>query len=877
MTLKLGHNENKEFPIMTRRIFTKFDYIILALGWLFLILFTIISAIYTNSKGLLFTQVYDYMTQHVPLLDNLRNQFYQTGKIIPEFMPNLGGGQNAFNYVYYGLANPLIMPSYFLPFISSYNYLLGIMTLTILAVFTLTHFWLRKRFSVLISAVGSLAILLAPAILFSHHNEYMYIDYMPFLILAFHGIDKIIYKNKYLGFIIAGFLIGLTSFYFLPACFAAMGIYFIYVYLERISSNKKQSFKIREFLQLAGKTVFGLLISLGLIMFIFLPTAIASMQGRISTKTVYSLQDLLMPNLYFLGNNHGIDFMVENTPLGYCTIGVVFVVLLVFSKAKKNIVTSILFIIISIFPIFNYLLNMSYYIDLRATLPLLPLFSLLLAEFFEFANSFLLKRKLFIKVPLIKKIKVPLIKKSFLSILGIVLIMSISVPALQKTLPTMDKRYTYKNFNIAEKLNVEADQVLGAYNDNSNNDNGNSDNSNSDNSNINDIYRSTYIADGAAKRPNNLLSSNYFTNSIYTSSNNINWSNYMRHELWSIPGLAFMPWFLKNTDSVFENTTLGVKYIFTMPSDLSYSSKIDIESFQNKKLSSLGYQKISSHIWENKAAFSIGYATNNIFSDISQMDEMYSKAAITQGISVNGSQTRLPNIDKFKKINLNNMFNYYNKSSDALIINEKDNHEFDYKLPRKLHNELLFIKLKFNDSVVQNGEQERNMTINDITNGFNFRKQYQTKDREFRYIIQPIDQDLENLKIRVTSGYWPIESIEAFTMPLADLQAAKQKFDQMNVTKFNTDGLEGNINITRPNSVLALSLGYDPGFTLKVDGKEQPIFMANGGIIGSNISSGFHNIELTYKAPYYRLGIIISFITLFGLLAYYFIVRRRVV
>jgi uncharacterized membrane protein YfhO len=855
-----------------RRVFTKPDYIILALGWLFFILFTTISASYTNSKGLLFTQVYDYMTQHVPLIDNLRDQFYQTGKIIPEFMPNLGGGQNAFNYVYYGLANPLIVPLYFLPFISSYNYLLSVMTLTVLASFTLTHFWLRKRFSVLFSAVGSLAILLAPAILFSYHNEYMYIDYMPFLILALHGVDRIVYKNKYLGFIIACSLIGLTSFYFLPACFAAIGIYFIYVYLEKSSYNTKrpleikgppkikgplkikEPFKIKEFLQLAGKTVFGLLISLGLIMFIFLPTAIASMQGRISTKTSYSLQDLFMPNFYFLGNNHGRDFMMENTPLGYCIIGVVFVVLLVFSKAKKNIAASILFIIISIFPVFNYLLNMSYYIDLRATLPLLPIFSLLLAEFFTFANSFLSKRKLFIKVPLIKK--------SFLSILGIVLIMSISVPALQKTLPTVDKRYAYKNTDIAEKLSGEVNQVSASINGNNMN---------------NDIYRSTYIADGATKRPNNLLDSNYFTNSIYTSSNNINWSNYMKHELWSIPGLAVMPWFLKNTDSVFENTMLGIKYIFTMPSDLSYSSQIDIEDFQNKKLTGLGYQKISPHIWENKTAFSIGYATNNIFSDISQMDELYSKAAITQGISVNGPQTSLPNISKFEKIDLNNMFNYYNKPVNALVVDKNDNHEFNYELPRKLHNELLFIKLKFNDSVVQNGEQEGTISINDITNGFGFRKQYQTKDREFKYIIQPTDQDLKNLKIRVTSGYWPIENIEAFTMPLADLQAAKQKFNQMNITKFNTDGLEGNINITRPNSVLALSVGYDPGFTLKVDGKEQPIFQANGGIIGSNISSGFHNIELTYKAPYYRMGIIISSITLFGLLAYYFIVRRRVV
>ena len=49
----------------------------------------------------------DWLSQHSVLPDYFRQQFYATGKIFPEFAPNLGGGQNIYHFAYYGLYSPL--------------------------------------------------------------------------------------------------------------------------------------------------------------------------------------------------------------------------------------------------------------------------------------------------------------------------------------------------------------------------------------------------------------------------------------------------------------------------------------------------------------------------------------------------------------------------------------------------------------------------------------------------------------------------------------------------------------------------------------------------------------------------------------------------
>lgn len=54
----------------------------------------------------------DWLSQHSVFPEYFRQQFYETGTVFPEFAANIGGGQNIYNFAYYGL---LIM-AYIIPF-----------------------------------------------------------------------------------------------------------------------------------------------------------------------------------------------------------------------------------------------------------------------------------------------------------------------------------------------------------------------------------------------------------------------------------------------------------------------------------------------------------------------------------------------------------------------------------------------------------------------------------------------------------------------------------------------------------------------------------------------------------------------------------------
>ena len=50
----------------------------------------------------------DWISQHSVFPEYFRQQFYQTGQFFPEYAANIGGGQNIYNFSYYGLYNRIL-------------------------------------------------------------------------------------------------------------------------------------------------------------------------------------------------------------------------------------------------------------------------------------------------------------------------------------------------------------------------------------------------------------------------------------------------------------------------------------------------------------------------------------------------------------------------------------------------------------------------------------------------------------------------------------------------------------------------------------------------------------------------------------------------
>ena len=138
----------------------------------------------------------DWISQHSVLPDYFRRRFYATGNLFPDIAWNLGGGQNIYNFSYYGLYSPIILFSYFLPFVPMDLYIMGssIVSYGVSAVFFYqlvkkhleenTAFWTACMFA------------LAGPMIFHSYNQIMFVNYMPFLCLALMGTEQFLKEKK---------------------------------------------------------------------------------------------------------------------------------------------------------------------------------------------------------------------------------------------------------------------------------------------------------------------------------------------------------------------------------------------------------------------------------------------------------------------------------------------------------------------------------------------------------------------------------------------------------------------------------------------------------------------------------------------------------
>ena len=139
----------------------------------------------------------DWLSQHSVFPEYFRQQFYETGTVFPEFAANIGGGQNIYNFAYYGLYNPLFLPAYFLPFVKMSDYIMLVSILCLVADVVLFCKWTRNHgVSKGNSILTSILFLLAGPMIFHSYTHIMFVNYMPFLILSLMGTDRYFQKKK---------------------------------------------------------------------------------------------------------------------------------------------------------------------------------------------------------------------------------------------------------------------------------------------------------------------------------------------------------------------------------------------------------------------------------------------------------------------------------------------------------------------------------------------------------------------------------------------------------------------------------------------------------------------------------------------------------
>lgn len=307
----------------------------------------------------------DWISQHSVFPEYFRQQFYQTGQFFPEYAANIGGGQNIYNFSYYGLYNPIVLIAYLLPFVKMSDYLMAATVICLAASVCLLYGWLKKRrFSTEIALGVAVLFLLAGPMIYQSCHQIMFVQYMPFLLMAFSGVDRYWEKGKTGLYTLGVFLMILTSFYFSIAGMAAIFLYGWYGYPKGIRKRKLFGFVIPMIVAILSAGV------------LLVPTAYAILQRSGSSKS-QNLKELLMPNLQLDTSLYGAYSVGLTVILVAVLLGGI-----VCGTIRERMITVVCVALLTV-PLFAWGFNGMLYVRYKSLIPFLPFFCYLTAVFLK--------------------------------------------------------------------------------------------------------------------------------------------------------------------------------------------------------------------------------------------------------------------------------------------------------------------------------------------------------------------------------------------------------------------------------------------------------------------------------------------------------------
>lgn len=750
--------------------------------FLLIITYFIVILITTHSGKYILGSQTDFEIQHYLIPDYFRTLFYSTHDLFPDFALNLGAGENIYYFSYYGLLNPIIMLSYLLPMIDMLKFITISMSSIILVSTILFYYYLRKNsVSSLISFLSSFMFLCCAPLIFHSHRHIMFVNYMPFLIMGFYGIDRFIIKKKSLLLIISVLLMILTSYYFSVSGIIVLFILGIFKYMSYKKVNFKSIFKF------SLKLISRIIISVFCSMILLLPTLYTLLNGRSSSSSKINISSLFKPDNYMLGGSYSIGLSI------ICLIGTVY---LVFKGKKENKILSVLIMLISVFPVFNFILNGTLYINAKSLIPFIPLILFNLSYFFTdiFKNKIL---------------------KIALTLISIILSLHLCI-----------------NTNVKDKL-IESDKINNNFNNNYNK--YISDTIKNDNYRVNtSLIDKMYI--------NKVGVENEYKTTMYSSTFNKNYMD-VYNSLFNNPLPYRNKFMITSSNNIIFQMFMGEKYIFTKDNYNKIYKKIN------------NYDKVN--VYKNDYVLPIGYATDRVinekeFDKLSYKDINVLGNVVTEGKTntdiINPSSVNY-NIKSFENLE-------YKKTDYGYEINSLKDGKLKVELEDDLYNKLVFINFDIlNNSSCKSGDLS--IKINDVINKLTCKTwKYYNENSNFGYVIVPSSNSLD---ITFDKGNYKIGNIRVKTLDFNTIKDVNKKVDPLIIENMKGDKITGNIDV-KSDSYFTISIPYDKGFEILVDEKPVNYYKVNKSFIGFNISKGKHKIEISYKAPLKNIGIIISVI-----------------
>lgn len=811
---------------------------------LFLLLILFIQILLVSlTVGSTFGSTGDWLTQHTSIPAYLREVFYNTGRIAPDLTLGLGGGQNIFSLSYYGLFNPIFLFSYLLPFVPMVLYVQIVSILLYLLTGYLAYRWLRRHFDASFSLCGALLVAFIPALLYHAHHHIMFVWYMPFLLLAFIGVDKYFEERKFLLLSLCVCALILTSYMYSPC--ALLGLFLYYFY--RLLGEEKFSFP-RLFIGLLP-----FLLGIALSAVLLFPTVSVILGGRASdvTESSFSASQLLLPpvkNLLYHAYTPGLTCAVL---LG------VFSVLC--SRKKQEWLFGLALLLFTVSPVVLLLLNGGMYIRGKALLPFIPLYAFCFCLMIQKLKD---GKKLFVPIgALLIFILYAVLVQDFctsrfildaaLTLVSVVLChfpfkrmrwQIVALPSLaflccinlliQPTEKYVSQDTLSKIADNNQAVSAFADQMQTS-------DPG--------------YYRSLSLFN-RLNTVNAAYGDRWYGTTMYSSTANsyyLNFYNYVagnniqqRNDYLSV-----------SSNNTLFTSLMGVKYI--------YSPK-EIDSLYYVKRG----EKDGCYLYENTLALPMIYTAQTVMSESDFLALSYPDTlrALFGSIVVNGDIQNNQNLSgRLSEITVSAL----KESYSFRVYGEEETYTIPLDAP--IEDKYLLIRLKLD----YNPNYDINIAINGINNRLTARSwQYHNHNNVFEFTVSS-DSPLSELQVTFTKGYYAFSDIEVYTL---DLDADDIPFSAATITDYN----EKKSTITSTVSVendgyLATTFPYDEGFKIFVDGKETKLLRVNTAFVGCAVSAGEHEVTIVYRAPGYALGRWISTIAVFLLIIFFIIqyIRKK--
>lgn len=794
--------------------------------------------------GKVFGANVDWISQHSVFPEYFRQQFYETGQFLPEFAANIGGGQNIYHFAYYGLYNPLNLPAYLLPFVKMSDYMMAVSILCILVDMVLLYRWFRGNgASKGNSGLAALLFLLAGPMVFHSYSQIMFVNYMPFLILGFIGIDRYFRKNKSGLFVMSVFLMIMTSFYFSIGGILALGIYEIFRYWSE-QEEKGKRITGRGFLFAGVQFSLRILTSVFMSGVLLVPTAMALLSGERGAKASVSFPKLFLPQME-LGH-----VLYDPYSIGLPTIAITVLFTGVLYESWREKYLHIACLVIIGLPIFRYLLNGGLYIRGKALIPMLPLCCYLILMYLEkqkrreipfwkgmfpLALTVLLvwigspwekqtevSKLLFVEAILMLFCGMVFywvhMEKIWMIVPLISLLLFGTVFHLQKD-RMLDQTFYEKvtNQEYAKKAEKILRQEQGFYR----------------------MEQSGTLEEDAANI-NRIWSMEQYVSSVYSSTYQEGYQNFRKNSFQIEQPYRNILMQAGAKNPIFQRF-MGIKYIL---------SDQDVP----------GYRKVAEGVYENNSVLPIIYGADWVMTEETyrKLSFPYNQIALLKYAVVEEAeedgQKKFVEQPEVKNVAL---------SLEDKRIQEKKKIKSQVQIPKANEGDIFFLQFEVKN---HHPSKDVSVIVEGVRNKLTAKQHiYYNENETFTYAIALRDGQT-SLDVTFGEGNYDICNVKGYVWA-DEVQASDEKQfcrTEFRVDKEKTKGnvIRGSIEMEK-DGYLITSIPYDRNFEVRVDGKQVTHEKVNTAFLGMKLEKGEHEITMIYHAPGATMGKVMSLLGFF--------------